>query len=203
MRRYETIFIVRPTVGEDDITAVIDKNEAIIAADGGTTIAVEKWGLKKLAYTVKKETQGHYVLIDYASVPSSVVELERVMKIDDRVIKYMTVKLADSCDPEALKEEAVIGVTLYSAFMFAGQVVGEDVLVQHLREDPDKVKKGLEIITESMMIFVNACIEAGVDGFYASTQGGETTRFGGFQSSETPISCSIALQFHPAEKECT
>ncbi len=79
----------------------------------------------------------------------------------------------------AAKDEAVIVVTLYSAFMFAGQVVGEDVLVRHLREAPDKVRQGLEIITESMMIFVNACIEAGVDGFYASTQGGETTRFGG------------------------
>jgi uroporphyrinogen decarboxylase len=80
---------------------------------------------------------------------------------------------------KAAKDEAVIVVTLYSAFMFAGQVVGEDVLVQHLRADPEKVKKGFEIITDSMMIFINACIEAGVDGFYASTQGGEKTRFGG------------------------
>jgi uroporphyrinogen decarboxylase len=79
----------------------------------------------------------------------------------------------------AAKDEAVIVVTLYSAFMLAGQAAGEDVVVRHLRDDPDKVKKGLEVITESMMIFVNACIEAGVDGFYASTQGGEKTRFGG------------------------
>ena len=63
--------------------------------------------------------------------------------------------------------------------MFAGQVAGEDVVVRHLREDPEKMKKGFEIITESMLIFVQACIEAGVDGFYASTQGGESPRLGG------------------------
>lgn len=80
---------------------------------------------------------------------------------------------------KALKSDAVVVVTLYSAFMFAGQAAGEDVLVEHLRADPEKVKKGFEIITESMMIFVNACIAAGVDGFYASTQGGEASRLGG------------------------
>lgn len=80
---------------------------------------------------------------------------------------------------KAAKDEAVIVVTLYSAFMFAGQVAGEDVVIEHLRTAPDKVKRGFEIITDSMMIFVNACIEAGVDGFYASTQGGEAPRLGG------------------------
>ncbi|MBN1565760.1 MAG: hypothetical protein JXA10_18095 [Anaerolineae bacterium] len=81
---------------------------------------------------------------------------------------------------KALQDEAVIVITLYSAFMFAGQTLGsEDLLIQHLREDPEKVKQGFEIITESMMIFVEACIAAGVDGFYASTQGGEAPRLGG------------------------
>jgi len=52
MRRYETIFIIKPNAGEDDVTALIDKVSAIIAADAGTVIKVDKWGLKKLAYLI-------------------------------------------------------------------------------------------------------------------------------------------------------
>src|SRR5210317_1160449 len=105
MRRYETIFIVRPNVAEDEIEAVINKTSSIIEGDGGTIIRIDKWGLKKLAYLIKKETQGIYVHIDYAAIPASVSELERIFRIDDKVLKYLTVKLADSCDPEAIKEE--------------------------------------------------------------------------------------------------
>ena len=105
MRRYETIFIVRPNVAEDEIDAVINKTSSIIEGDGGTIIKIDKWGLKKLAYLIKKETQGYYVHIDYAAIPASVSELERIFRIDDKVLKYLTVKLDDSCDPEAIMEE--------------------------------------------------------------------------------------------------
>ncbi len=105
MRRYETIFIVRPNVAEDDITAITSKAAATIEGDGGTILRNNNWGLKKLAYLIKKENQGYYVFIDYAGVPSSVAEIERIFRIDDRVLKYLTVKIADSCDPEAVKEQ--------------------------------------------------------------------------------------------------
>jgi uroporphyrinogen decarboxylase len=78
---------------------------------------------------------------------------------------------------EALKAEALVVVTLYSPFMCAGQVGGRDTLMAHLLEDPDLVKEGLEIATDSLMVFVRECIRLGVDGFYHSTQGGESRRF--------------------------
>ena len=79
---------------------------------------------------------------------------------------------------KAAKHEALVIVTLYSPFMCAGQTAGgQATITAHIKEDPEKVKKGIEIITESMMIFVKGCIEVGVDGFYASTQGGESDRF--------------------------
>lgn len=105
MRRYETIFIVRPNIAEDEIDAVINKTKSIIEGDGGIIIRIDKWGLKKLAYLIKKESQGYYVYLDYAGVPASVSEIERIFRIDDKVLKYLTIKLADSCDPEAIKEE--------------------------------------------------------------------------------------------------
>lgn len=105
MRRYETIFIIRPTITEDEITGIIEKTTGIIEGDGGSIIKIDKWGLKKLAYLIKKESQGYYVYLDYAGVPASVSEIERIFRIDDKVLKYLTIKLADSCDPEAIKEE--------------------------------------------------------------------------------------------------
>ena len=57
MRRYETIFIVRPNIAEDEIEAVTSKASSIIEGDGGTIIKVDKWGLKKLAYLIKKEAR--------------------------------------------------------------------------------------------------------------------------------------------------
>ena len=78
--------------------------------------------------------------------------------------------------------DALVIMTLYSPFMCAGQIVNKDLLVQHINTDPDPVIQGLEAITESLLIFVKGCIERGIDGFYHSTQGGETIRFGGSPS---------------------
>jgi uroporphyrinogen decarboxylase len=78
----------------------------------------------------------------------------------------------------AEKKNSLILMTLYSPFMCAGQCVPAPVLQRHLQENPDAVKKGLEILTESQLLFVRACIKEGIDGFYASTQGGEASRFG-------------------------
>jgi uroporphyrinogen decarboxylase len=76
----------------------------------------------------------------------------------------------------AVGREAVVVMTLYSPFMCAGQVVGQ-ALGDHLNREPEQVRKGLEIITDSLLGFVRECIRLGVDGFYTSTQGGEAGRF--------------------------
>jgi uroporphyrinogen decarboxylase len=76
------------------------------------------------------------------------------------------------------KKNSLILMTLYSPFMCAGQCVPAPLLLRHLNENPEAVKKGLEILTESQLLFVRACIKEGIDGFYASTQGGEASRFG-------------------------
>jgi small subunit ribosomal protein S6 len=105
VRRYETIFIIKSGVGENENTEIIDRASSIITADGGTIFKIDRWGLKKLAYLIKKDAQGYYVYMDYGSLPAAVAEMERIFKIDDRLIKFMTVKLADSCDPAAILEE--------------------------------------------------------------------------------------------------
>ncbi len=78
---------------------------------------------------------------------------------------------------KAEKKNSLILMTLYSPFMCAGHCATAPLLIKHMQEDPEAVKKGLEILTESQMLFVRACIKEGVDGFYASSQGGEAKRF--------------------------
>ncbi len=92
MRRYETICIIKPSVGEDEITAIIDKTTGIIEQFDGSILNLDRWGMKKLAYPIKKEMQGFYVFAEYAGKPEAVAEVERIFKIDDRVLKFMTIK---------------------------------------------------------------------------------------------------------------
>jgi len=75
------------------------------------------------------------------------------------------------------KSLAPVIATLYSPFMCAGHTVTSQLLTEHMKQDPEQVKKGMDIITESVMIFAKECIKLGVDGFLASTQGGEGFRF--------------------------
>ncbi len=79
---------------------------------------------------------------------------------------------------KAAKKEALVVLTLYSPFMMAGQVTGgQEKVTEHIQQNPEKVKRGMQVITDSLMGFVKECIRLGLDGFYTSTQGGEDGRF--------------------------
>ncbi len=78
---------------------------------------------------------------------------------------------------EAMGTEALVVVTLYSPFMIAAHMADRKLLQAHMDEDLDAVRPGLERVTDGLMDFVRECIRAGIDGFYHSTQGGESRRF--------------------------
>ena len=95
MRRYETIVILKPSLGEAENQAIIDRATGTIEEFEGSIVKIDKWGLRKTAYPIMKETQGYYVYIQYAGQPAAVDEMERVFRIDEKVMKYLTVKLQD------------------------------------------------------------------------------------------------------------
>ncbi len=105
MRHYETTYVLRPNLGEDQFTEIIERTNAIITGDGGTVIEVDRWGMRKLAYEIKKEVQGYYVYVNYAAPGKTVDEIERIFRIDDRLLRYLTIKLADSIDQETIAKE--------------------------------------------------------------------------------------------------
>lgn len=91
MNKYEVMFIVKPAE-EEATNAVIEKVEALIARVGGTVEKVDRWGKRRLAYAVKKFTDGFYVLINFEAAPAEIKEIDRVMKINDEILKHMVVK---------------------------------------------------------------------------------------------------------------
>jgi small subunit ribosomal protein S6 len=105
MRRYETLFIVTPDSSDEDLQAVADKFKGVITAMNGKVADYDEQGKKSLAYNIKKQSKGHYVLMDYLGHADVVAELERNMRLDDRILKYLTVKLADQVDPETVEAE--------------------------------------------------------------------------------------------------
>lgn len=105
MRHYETLFIVTPDSSEEDLKAVATKIKGVVTGMNGIVASYDEQGRKKLAYSVKKQNKGYYVLMDYVGSADIVSELERNMRLDDRVLKYLTVKLADQVDPESIEPE--------------------------------------------------------------------------------------------------
>ncbi len=105
MRRYETIVIVDPDLSEDDRTSLFTRIKNIIPQQGGVLVQEDLWGSKKLAYEIKKKPRGYYVRFDYCGMGGVVDEMERFFRIDDRVMKYLTVQLTDEADPEQIKAE--------------------------------------------------------------------------------------------------
>ena len=101
MRHYETVFIISPELTEEDTQVVVDKFTGILTESGAMMTKVDIWGRRRLAYVVKKFNKGCYVLLDYGATPEAIAELERNFKIDEQVIRYLTVKKADHFDAEA------------------------------------------------------------------------------------------------------
>lgn len=110
MRKYETFFIVDPDL-PDEMNSVVDtKVQSVVTANGGEVLIYTPWGKRKLAYPIRKRTRGLYVLMEYSGGPDMVAELERNLRIDERILKFITVKLEDRFDPEKEAERRAAAV---------------------------------------------------------------------------------------------
>ncbi len=105
MRRYETIVIVDPDIGEEQRAPVFDRIRELVPQKGGLVVEFDEWGSRKMAYEVKKKKRGFYLRVDYCGSGELVNEMERQFRIDDRVLKYMTILLEDAVDMEAIQEK--------------------------------------------------------------------------------------------------
>ena len=91
MNRYETVFIINPSVEEAGIKSLIQKFSDLIN-NAGKVENVEEMGRRKLAYEIKKNKEGYYVVINFEAQPELIKELERIYRITDEVIKFIVVR---------------------------------------------------------------------------------------------------------------
>ena len=128
MRHYETTYILRPNLGEDQFTEIIERTSAIVTDDNGSIIDIDRWGIKTLAYEIKKETQGYYVTMNYAANGTTLAEIERIFRIDDRLLRYLTIKLADAIDEAGIDtiKEQIAAHAAEAASVETGEVEGKE-----------------------------------------------------------------------------
>ena len=94
MRDYELLYIIKTEVGEEQTQAVIDSYNGILEGEGATVEKVDKWGKRKLAYTIdKKYTDGFYVLVNFKGEANAVDEVDRLMKIDENLLRHMITRV--------------------------------------------------------------------------------------------------------------
>lgn len=94
-RIYEELFILRPDITEEEIAPVVDQIRTVVINAGGTLDKEERWGVRKLAYRVEKRSEGYYVLVQFTCPASAVKEVERRLRVNDAVLKYLTVRIDD------------------------------------------------------------------------------------------------------------
>lgn len=96
MNKYETVCIVRPDVAEDAVKGIIQKATASLESAGGTVARVDEWGRRKLAYPIQKKGEGYYFVLDYTSSPEGSKEVERLLRLNEDVLRYQTIRVIET-----------------------------------------------------------------------------------------------------------
>ena len=93
MNQYETVFILTPVLSDEQMKETVEKFKGVLTGAGAEIISEENWGLKKLAYPIQKKTTGFYVLVEFNAAPEIIKTLEIAYRRDEKVLRYLTVKM--------------------------------------------------------------------------------------------------------------
>ena len=93
MRGYEMVMILRPEVNDDEVTTIVDRVKSFITDRGGNVTEAENWGLRRLAYSVQKFTEGFYVLTKFELNSSDVVEFNQTLNTSEDIIRHLVTKI--------------------------------------------------------------------------------------------------------------
>ncbi len=92
-RVYEVMYIAQPEAADDDIAKLNDAITSLVEKGGGTVSVVEGWGRRRMAYPINKKTEGYYQLLEIAGSGQEIAELERRFRVNDLIMRYMTVRV--------------------------------------------------------------------------------------------------------------
>ncbi|GAB6044410.1 hypothetical protein JCM11957_00080 [Caminibacter profundus] len=104
LRHYETMIIVKPTLADEEKAAVIENVKKVIEQFNGEVVAVDNIGVRELAYPIAKFERGHYYIIYYKAPANAVIELERQLRYNEDILRFMTVKYETKKDIKRWEE---------------------------------------------------------------------------------------------------
>ncbi|MBR3676248.1 MAG: 30S ribosomal protein S6 [Alphaproteobacteria bacterium] len=105
MANYESVLIARQDLGASQVNSLVSDLSEVIKKEGGEVVKVDNWGLKNLAYRIKKNRKGHYVLLNIVAPAKAIFEYERLIRLNEDVIRYMTVKVEEFNNETASSDE--------------------------------------------------------------------------------------------------
>ncbi|MBQ7423348.1 MAG: 30S ribosomal protein S6 [Prevotella sp.] len=109
MNKYETVFILTPVLSDEQTKETVAKFKKILTDNSAEIVNEEAWGLKKLAYQIEKKTSGFYYLLEFNAEPAVISTLETAFRRDEKVIRFITVKLDKYAAQYAEKRRARLG----------------------------------------------------------------------------------------------
>jgi small subunit ribosomal protein S6 len=95
-KRYESTFIIKGSLEDKDVDALVTKTEEFIAKNGGSVIEMERWGRRKLAYDIGKETQGFYISAHFTAPGNLITRLERMYNLDESIVRWLTLEMPEA-----------------------------------------------------------------------------------------------------------
>lgn len=108
MREYELTFIVQPEISDEGCAALREKLDAVLQKSGSVRLLYDDWGKRKLAYEIAKFQKGHYLVLSFLDAGKAVPELERILRLEDSVLRFLTVLVDEEVkDIDARKARAV------------------------------------------------------------------------------------------------
>jgi small subunit ribosomal protein S6 len=109
MNKYETVFILTPVLSDEQMKEAVAKFKKVLTDNGAEILNEEAWGLKKMAYAIQKKSTGFYCLVEFKGEPTLVNKLETAYRRDEKVIRYITVKLDKYAAQYAEKRRKKLG----------------------------------------------------------------------------------------------
>jgi small subunit ribosomal protein S6 len=103
---YETIIIIQPDLDDAETTAIAEKIQAVLADQKCHLLLVDDWGKRRLAYPINKHQKGHYFLFNFLATANVIDELERNIRIDDKIVRFLTVRKAEAVDVDLRIKQA-------------------------------------------------------------------------------------------------
>ena len=143
MTCYETLFVVKPTLTEEEIATQITKVKDVLVKEGAELVGINDMGMRKLAYPVEKHARGYYTVLFYKAAGTTIEELERNIKNNEDIIKFLTVKY--SKNKEIVQFDKLVASANKKA---APEAKAPEVAVEEVVEAPEVAPVAEEVVVE-------------------------------------------------------